>query len=85
MPGLPVHCRLPEFTQTQSIESVMPSNHLILIESISSISEETSAASSNVTNTAVRQMNSATELAKASSDLATRANELTELLKQFTL
>ena len=31
-PGLPVHHQLPEFTQTQlmSIESVMPSNHLIL-------------------------------------------------------
>ena len=28
--GLPVHHQLPEFTQTQSIESVMPSNHLIL-------------------------------------------------------
>ena len=30
MPGLPVHHQLPEFTQTQSIESVMPSSHLIL-------------------------------------------------------
>ena len=30
MPGLPVHHQLPEFTQTQSIESVMSSNHLIL-------------------------------------------------------
>ena len=30
MPGLPVHHQLPEFTQTLSIESVMPSNHLIL-------------------------------------------------------
>ena len=29
-PGLPVHHQLMEFTQTQSIESVMPSNHLIL-------------------------------------------------------
>ena len=29
-PGLPVHHHLPEFTQTQSIESVMPSSHLIL-------------------------------------------------------
>jgi len=29
-PGLPVHYQLPEFTQTQSIESVMPSSHLIL-------------------------------------------------------
>ena len=29
-PGLPVHHQLPESTQTQSIESVMPSNHLIL-------------------------------------------------------
>ena len=30
MPGLPVHHELPEFTQTQVIESVMSSNHLIL-------------------------------------------------------
>ena len=29
-PGLPVHLQLPEFTQTPSIESVMPSSHLIL-------------------------------------------------------
>ena len=29
MPGLPVHHQLPEFTET-SIESVMPSSHLIL-------------------------------------------------------
>ena len=29
-PGLPVHHQLPEFTQTQSIELVMPSSHLIL-------------------------------------------------------
>ena len=28
-PGLPVHHQLPEFTQTMSIESVMPSSHLI--------------------------------------------------------
>ena len=30
MPGLPVHHQLLEFTQTHSIVSVMPSNHLIL-------------------------------------------------------
>ena len=29
-PGLPVHHQLPEFTQTQVHESVMPSNHLSL-------------------------------------------------------
>ena len=29
-PDLPVHHQFPEFTQTQSIESVMPSSHLIL-------------------------------------------------------
>jgi len=29
MPGLPAHHQLPEFTQLMSIESVMPSNHLI--------------------------------------------------------
>ena len=30
MPGLPVHHKLLEFTKPMSIESVMPSNHLIL-------------------------------------------------------
>ena len=30
MPGFPVHHQLPEFTQTQSTELVMPSSHLIL-------------------------------------------------------
>ena len=29
-PGLPVHHKLPEFTQLMSIKSVMPSSHLIL-------------------------------------------------------
>ena len=29
-PGLPVHHQLPEFTRLTSIESVMPSSHLIL-------------------------------------------------------
>ena len=29
-PGLPVHHQLPEFTQTQSIESMMPSSQIIL-------------------------------------------------------
>ena len=29
-PGLPVHHQLPEFTQTQSIELMMPSSRLIL-------------------------------------------------------
>ena len=29
-PGLPVHHQLPEFTRLTSIESVMPSGHLIL-------------------------------------------------------
>ena len=29
-PGLPVHHQLPESIQTHSVESVMPSNHLIL-------------------------------------------------------
>ena len=30
MPGLPVHHQLPEFPKLMSIESVMPSNHLII-------------------------------------------------------
>ena len=34
MPGLPVYHQLPESTQTHSIESVMPSNHLILCRSL---------------------------------------------------
>ena len=35
-PGLPVHHQLPEFTKLTSIESVMPSNHLILCRPFSS-------------------------------------------------
>ena len=31
MPGFPVHNQLPEATKLMSIESVMPSNHLILL------------------------------------------------------
>ena len=34
MPGLPVPHYLPEFAQTMFIESVMPSNHLILHPSL---------------------------------------------------
>ena len=34
MPGLPVHHQLLESTQPMSIESVMPSNHLILCRSL---------------------------------------------------
>ena len=30
IPGFPVHHQLPELTQTHSIQSMMPSNHLIL-------------------------------------------------------
>ena len=33
-PGFPVHHQLPESTQTHSIESAMPSNHLILCRPI---------------------------------------------------
>ena len=33
-PGLPVHHQLPESTKPTSIESVMPSNHLILCHSL---------------------------------------------------
>ena len=32
MPGVPVHCQLPEVVKLMSIESVMPSNHLILCQ-----------------------------------------------------
>ena len=35
-PGLPVHHQLPDFTKLTSIESVMPSNHLILCRPFSS-------------------------------------------------
>ena len=34
MPDLPLHHQLPEFTQLMSIESVMPSSHLILCHSL---------------------------------------------------
>ena len=35
MPGLPVHHQLPEFIKLTSIESVMPSSHLILCRPLS--------------------------------------------------
>ena len=35
MQSLPVHHQLPEFTQTQPIKSVMPSNHLTLCRPLS--------------------------------------------------
>ena len=35
-PGLPIHHQIPEFTQTHVMESVMPSNHLILCHPFSS-------------------------------------------------
>ena len=48
MPGLPVHHQLPEFTQTMSIVSVMPSNHLILVIPFSSCPQSSpSSVSSN--------------------------------------
>ena len=33
IPGFPFHHQLPELTQTHPVESVMPSNHLILLSS----------------------------------------------------
>lgn len=74
-------------TITSDVDSMGVSRDTTLsaIESISAISEETSAASSNVNDTAVRQLDSVTKLDSAASNLAKRAEELTELLKQFTL
>ena len=45
-PGLPVHHQLPEFTQTMSIESVMPSSHLILCRPFSSCPQSLPASGS---------------------------------------
>lgn len=72
---------------TEDVNSMEISRDATLsaIESISAVSEETSASSSNVATTAVTQLNSVTKLDSASSNLAKRAEELTELLKQFTL
>lgn len=74
-------------TITEDVNSMGVSRDTTLsaIESISAVSEETSACSSNVADTAVTQLNSVTKLDSASSNLAKRAEELTELLKQFTL
>ena len=46
MPGLPVHHQLPELAQTQSITSVMPSNHLILCHPFFSCSQSFPASGS---------------------------------------
>lgn len=74
-------------TITSDVDSMGVSRDTTLsaIESISAVSEETSACSSNVAETAVKQLTSVTKLDEASSNLAKRAEELTELLKQFTL
>ena len=74
-------------TITSDVNSMGVSRDTTLsaIESISAISEETSAASSNVASTAITQLNSVKKLDEAASNLAKRAEELTELLKQFTL
>ena len=45
-PGLPVHHQLLEFTQTLSIESVMPSSHLILCRPFSSCPQSLPASES---------------------------------------
>lgn len=76
---------LTTITEDVSSMSVSRDTTLSAIESISAVSEETSASSSNVSTTAVTQLNSVTKLDSASSNLAKRAEELTELLKQFTL
>ena len=45
-PGLPVYHQLLEFTQTQSIELVMPSSHLILYRPFSSCPQSLPASGS---------------------------------------
>ena len=45
-PGLPVHHQLPEFTQTHSIESVMPSSHLSSVVPFSSCPQSLPASGS---------------------------------------
>ena len=45
-PGLPVHHQLLEFTQTLSIESVMPSSHLIVCRPFSSCPQSLPASES---------------------------------------
>ena len=76
---------LSAITEDVNSMGVSRDTTLSAIESISAVSEETSACSSNVADTAVTQLNSVTKLDSASSNLAKRAEELTELLKQFTL
>ena len=46
MPDLPVHHQLPEFTQTMSTESVIPSNHLNLCRPLLLLSSIFSSISS---------------------------------------
>ena len=76
---------LTTITSDVSSMGVSRDTTLSAIESISAISEETSAASSNVAATAVTQLDSVKDLDSAASNLARRAEELTKLLEQFTL
>lgn len=87
MSGQITHLVTSLSTITSNVETMGISRDTTLsaIESISAISEETSAASSNVADTAVKQLDSVTKLDSAASNLAKRAEELTQLLKQFTL
>ena len=55
------------------------------IESISAISAETAACSTNVSDMAARQMSAIHTLDDAASQLTTRAEELTVLLQQFKI
>lgn len=61
------------------------SSTLSSISAISAISAETSAGSSNVYETAKKQLNSIEELDKAAEVLETRAKELGEILAGFTV
>ena len=76
---------LTTITSDVSSMGVSRDTTLSAIESISAISEETSAASSNVATTAVTQLESVQKLDVAASNLAKRAEELTQLLQQFNL
>ena len=72
---------------TQNVENMEEAKDATLhaVESISSVSAQTAAGSSNMLRTVSAQQDAITELESAAENLQGKAGELSELLKEFTL
>ena len=72
---------------TQNVENMEQAKDATLnaVESISSVSEQTAAGSSNVNRTVSAQQDEIATLDVAAENLRKKAEELSELLQQFTI